>query len=197
MKKTAFLILTIAVLMTAGCKGGRTAGKAQGEAAAEQQAEAPDTFMDAIERYLTDSIAPNYLKAAYCIPYCNWVSADTSRPDTVAVLGDFWVLNYVQEADTLKTVSGGNHPGRMLVCKGADGRFEVTEFEQTADGSDNLTSAQRIFGDKFNEFAAAHSNDIEREKKREKALAKFVKRTGLPVHFYKDYGWPALEIPPK
>ena len=125
------------------------------------------------------------------------MSADTSNPDSVAVLGDFWVLNYVQEGDTLKTLSGGNHSGRMLVCKDSEGRYAVTEFEQTADGSDNLPSAQRIFGDKFDEFAAANSNHIEREKRREKALAEFVKRTGLSAKFYQDYGWPALEIPPK
>lgn len=191
MKRFGLMFLAVAVLLTAGCKGGRRVGQAQ-EAVQE-----PEAYMTAIVKYLTDSIAPGYLKAAYCIPYCNWVSADTSRPDSIAVLGDFWVLNYVQDGDTLKTVSGGNHSGRMLVCRDADGNFAVTEFEQTADGSDNVSSAQRIFGEKFGEFSAAHSNDIEREKRRESALGEFVKRTGLAVHFYKDFGWPALEIPRK
>ena len=193
MKRIALMFMAVAILLTAGCKGGKKAQSAQ-----EQESEqAQESYMTAIERFLTDSIASHYLQGAYCVPFCNWISADTSNPDSIAVLGDFWVMNYVQEADTLKSVSGGNHSGRMLVCKDADGHWVVKEFEQTADGSDNVPSAQRIFGDKFDAFAAAHSNDIEREKKRESALGEFVKATGLQVHFYKDYGWPALEIPRK
>ena len=187
------MFMAVAILLTAGCKGGKKAQSAQ----VQEPEQAQESYMTAIERFLTDSIASQYLQGAYCVPFCNWISADTSNPDSIAVLGDFWVMNYVQEADTLKSVSGGNHSGRMLVCKDADGHWAVKEFEQTADGSDNVSSARRIFGDKFDAFAAANSNDIEREKKRESALGEFVKATGLQVHFYKDYGWPTLEIPRK
>ena len=56
------MFLAVAVLMTAGCKGGQKAGKAQANAqeSAQEEQSAPeqDTFMAAIERFLTDSIAP-------------------------------------------------------------------------------------------------------------------------------------------
>ena len=62
MKRLALMFLAVAVLMTAGCKGGQKAGKAQANAqeSAQEEQSAPeqDTFMAAIERFLTDSIAP-------------------------------------------------------------------------------------------------------------------------------------------
>ena len=187
MKKITLLIIAIAMIMVAGCKGKK--------AESAQPAPEPETFMNAIEKYLVESIAPEYLQGAYSIPFCNWVCADESNPDSIAVLGDFWILNYVQDADTLKTVSGGNHSGKIIICKDAEGNFYVADFDQTLDGSDNETSARRIFGDKFEEYAAAHSDDVARERIRTQSVADFVKRDSLAVKYYKDFGWPAVEIP--
>ena len=182
MKKITLLIIAITMFFVAGCKGKKPAPE-------------PETFMTAIEKFLVDSIAPCYLHGEYSIPFCTWVSPDESNPDTIAVLGDFWVLNYVQEADTLKTVSGGNHSGKMAICKDAEGHFFVADFEQTLDGRDHKPSAIRIFGDKYDEYAIAHSNQAAREKIRAKAIANFVKRDSLDVKYYRDPGWAAIEIP--
>ena len=193
MKKTFLLMaaLIAALCIAPGCKGGKKAA----QAAAEEPAAVPETFMTAIENYLTDIVAPNYRQGTYCIPFCDWVCANESNPDTIAVLGNFWVMNYDQEGDTLKMVSGGNHSGKMIVCKDADGHFSVAEFEQTADGSGFEPSARRIFGEKYDDFAAAQSDDVAREKVRAQSVAAFVKRDSLVVKYYQDFGWPAVEIP--
>jgi hypothetical protein len=193
MKKT-FLLMTafITLLCIApGCKG----GKKTAQAAAEEPAVEVETFMTAIENYLTDIIAPDYSQGTYCIPFCDWVCADESNPDTIAVLGNFWVMNYDQEGDTLKTVSGGNHSGKMIVLKDAAGHFSVAGFEQTEDGSGYEASARRIFGGKYDDYAAAHSDEVAREKVRAQSIAAFVKRDSLEVKYYQDFGWPAVEIP--
>ena len=192
MKKITLWAIAALVLFMAlpGCKGKKAAKEA-----APVAEEAVETYMTAVENFLTDSIAPNYLQGAYIIPFCNYVSADESNPDQIEVLGEFWVLNYVQDADTLKTVSGGSHPGKMTICKDEEGHFKVTAFDPVLDGSEFAPSARRIFGDKFDEFAAAQSNQDAREMCRAKSVAAFVKKAGLPVKFFKDYGWPAVEIP--
>ncbi len=190
MKNIALRIIaaTIIIGALAGCHNHRKAGAAPAEPEAE-------TVLTAIDRFLTDSIAPSYLQGKYCIPFCDYIHTDESDPDNICVLGDFWVFNYEQAVDTLKCVSGGNHSGKMMIKKDAEGHFSVVSFEQTTDGSDAEPSARRIFGDKYDEFAAANSNSIERDQIRADAIAGYVKRNQIPVSLYQDFGWPAIEIP--
>ena len=190
MKNIAFRIIAAAILIgaLAGCRNNKKADNAPVEPEAE-------TYMTAIDRYLTDSIASYYLKGEYSIPFCDFIVADESNPDRISVLGDFWVLNYDQAGDTLKCVSGGNHSGKMLIGKDAEGHFSVLSFEQTSDGSDFEPSARRIFGEKYDDFAAANSNSIERDQIRADAIARYIKRHSIPVSLYQDYGWPAIQIP--
>ena len=111
--------------------------------------------------------------------------------------GDFWVFNYKQDGDTLKTVSGGDHPGMMIVKKNENGEFVVASFEQVEDGAGNLESAKRIFGEMYDAFHSLNSNEEAREKVRAKSIANYVKANNLPVKYYQDFGWPAKEIPTK
>ena len=148
-----------------------------------------------IEQYLTDSIGKQYAPGEVCIPYIQVVKLDDSIPDSVLVWGDFWVFNYKVEGDTLKTVSGGAHPGMFIIQHSEGHGYVVTGFDQVADGSDNLPSAQRIFGDKYEAFHAINSNEEKREEVRAIQIADYVKAHNLPVKYYQDYGWPAKEIP--
>jgi hypothetical protein len=97
--------------------------------------------------------------------------------------------------DTLKTVSGGDHPGKMCLKKNEKGEFEVISFEQVEDGSNNLQSAKRIFGEMYEAFHSINSDQETREQVRAIFIAKYVKDNKLPVKFYQDFGWPAREIP--
>ena len=60
---------------------------------------------------------------------------------------DFWVFWYNVSGDTLQTVSGGSHAGRMTL------RYENGE-----------------------------------------QLGDYVRRQGLNIRYYQDYGWPAVEL---
>ena len=155
----------------------------------------PGDCEDAIRMYLTDSIAPQYAPGEVAIPCIQVVELDDSNPDSVLVWGDFWVFNYNVASDTLKTVSGGAHPGMMTIQHIEGTGYTVTGFEQVGDGSNYLPSAKRIFGDKFDAFQAIYSNAEKREEFRAAQIADYVKAHELPVKYYQDYGWPAREIP--
>lgn len=152
------------------------------------------TYFPAIERYLIDEFGSKYLQGQYCIPFQTVVAVDESNSDDILVWGDFWVLNYNLDGDTLKTVSGGSHPGLMHI-KQTDKGFEVTAFEQVEDGSENLPSAKRIFDDKYEMFHEINSDQNRREQHRAEVLANYVEKNKIPATKYQDYGWPVKEIP--
>lgn len=148
----------------------------------------------AVADYLVNVIGKNYVEGELCIPSPFVISADYGNPDDVKVWGDFWVFNYNQSGDTLKTVSGGSHPGLMHLKK-TDKGMEVTSFEVVEDGAGNLESAKRIFGDQYEAFHEVNSNQEKRESIRLQFIADYVKKNNLPVKMVQDYGWPAVELP--
>ena len=153
-----------------------------------------DSFLSAIDRYLTDKIGKQYAEAEICVPFHTIIGADESNADDILVWGDFWVFNYNQVGDTLKTVSGGNHPGLFHVRKTETG-FEVTSFDQVEDGAGNMESARKIFGEKFSDFQNVHSDDEAREQLRGDVLAEYVTKHNLSATMYQDQGWQAKELP--
>ena len=198
-----------AVIMT-GCKKKTTETKTDtatteervtttdGQVTNEEQppsAEANEsTYFMAIDRYLVEEIGKHYDKADHCVPFHSIVGVDESNADDILVWGDFWLFNYNQSGDTLKTASGGNNPGLMHLRQTESG-FEVIAFEQVADGADNIPSAKKIFGDKFDALQAIQSDDQKREELRAEVLSKYVKDKKLEVKMYQDYGWPAKALP--
>ena len=148
----------------------------------------------AIEDYLVNVIGKNYAEAEYCITSPFIVSTDNGNKYDVLVWGDFWVFNYDLSGDTLKTVSGGNHPGLMHL-KRTDSGYEVTSFEEVEDGTVNLESSKRIFGDNYEAFCEINSNQEKREDIRLHFVADYVKKHNLPVKMLQDYGWPAVALP--
>ena len=148
----------------------------------------------AVYDYLVNVIGKNYAEAEYCIPSPFIVSTNEGNKDDVLIWGDFWVLNYDLVGDTLKTVSGGSHPGLMHLKK-TDKGFEVTGFDAVEDGAGNMESAKRIFGDNFDAFWEVNSNQEKREDIRLHYIADYVKEHNLPVKMVQDYGWPAVALP--
>ncbi len=152
--------------------------------------------LEAINRFLVDSIGKQYAPGEVCIPCVQVIGTEQQDPSAVLVWGDFWVYNYNVAGDTLKMVSGGSHPGLMCL-QSLDNGYVVTGFEQVADGSDFLPSAKRLFGIKFDEFQKVNSDQEKREEARARSIADYVKANELPYKYYQDYGWPAIEIPVK
>ncbi len=151
-------------------------------------------YFPAIERYLVKEIGSKYLEGEYCVPFQTVIAVDERNSDDILVWGDFWVFNYNLDGDTLKTVSGGSHPGLMHI-KQTDTGFEVTSFDQVEDGSKYLPSAKKIFGDKYNNFHAVNSDDQRRERHRSEVLANYVQEHNIPATKYQDYGWPVKKLP--
>ena len=109
------------------------------------------------------------------------------------VYGDFWIFWYNISGDTLKTVSGGNHAGRMTISEDGDSLY-VSAFVQTEDGAGNDASAQRIFGNHYDIYMNMHSNASVREAVRREQLAYYVKQQALPFRYYQDFGWEAVQL---
>lgn len=148
---------------------------------------------NAISDYLVKEIGSQYSQGEVCVPVLMIVSTEEKEADNTLVWGDFWVFNYNLAGDTLKTVSGGNHSGLMTVQKQGD-KLTVTSFEQTEDGAGNEASAKRIFGQHYDVYQNMHSNEDVREAVRKEQLKEYVRQHNLNVHYYQDYGWPAVEF---
>ena len=202
MKQSKRLLMLAAILICGvslvSC--GNKKAKEQPKEAQEETVQVEKVVSDAelcnaaVEDYLVNVIGKNYAEAEYCIPCPIVISTDDGNKDDVLVWGDFWVFNYDQSGDTLKTVSGGDHPGLMHLKK-TDNGFEVTIFEAVEDGAGNMESAKRIFGDSFEAFWELNSNQEKREDIRLHFIADYVKKHNLPVKMVQDYGWPAVVLP--
>lgn len=151
-------------------------------------------YFPAIDRYLVNEIGKHYAKGEHCVPIHSIVTVDERNGEDILVWGDFWVFNYNQVGDTLKCVSGGSHPGLMHIRQTENG-FEITGFDQVEDGSRNLQSAKKIFGDKYDAFHTINSDVEAREKLRANGLAVYAKNHNLNATMYQDYGWPAKKLP--
>ena len=142
----------------------------------------------AISDYLLREIAPYYRQGEICVPSLMMVHEEDS-----SVMGDFWVFWYNISGDTLKTVSGGSHPGKMTLTYTSN-QPQIIDFERVEDGSRFMPTAKRIFGDYLDIFMNMHSNESVREAVRRKQLSEYVQQNGLNVHFYQDFGWEAVEL---
>lgn len=137
----------------------------------------------AISDYLLREIAPQYLQGEICVPTLMIVAEDEYEPDSVSVWGDFWVFWYNIAGDTLKTVSGGDHPG-MMTIKYENGIPQVVAFDRVEDGSRFTSSAQRIFSGRYDIFINMHSNESVRESVRREQLSEYIHQHNLSVHYY-------------
>ena len=147
----------------------------------------------AVVDYLVNVIGKSYAEGELCISSPFVISADYGNPEDVKVWGDFWVFNYNIAGDTLKTASGGSHPGLIHLKKGDKG-YEVTGFDQVGDGSRYDPTAKEIFGEHYEAFHKINSNSEEREKFRAQGIAEYVKKHDIKATMYQDYGWPAVKL---
>lgn len=146
----------------------------------------------AMSDYLVKEIGEQYLQGEVCIPTL-LIAAEEENDDETRMWGDFWIYWYKTSGDTLKTVSGGNHSGCMTL-KQENGELRVTAFEQTVDGAGYAASAQRIFDKYYDVFNNMHGNPDVRNAARKEQLQEYVRQNGLPIRYYQDYGWDAVEL---
>lgn len=198
MKKTTLWML--AAILICGVSMVSCGNKNAKEEAKEEPTQVEQVVSDAelckaaVNDYLVNVIGKNYAEAEYCIPSPFVISTNEGNKDDVLIWGDFWVFNYDISGDTLKTVSGGSHPGLMHLKK-TDNGFEVTNFDAVEDGAGNMESSKRIFGDNFEAFWEINSNQEKREDIRLRFIADYVKKHNLAVKMVQDYGWPAVALP--
>ena len=183
-----------------GCQNKNEKVKPEQKATEENVAKSRDEVVEpksvamVVDDYMVNEFGKHYLQGDVCIPSNFIISQDNGNAEDVLVWGDFWVFNYEVAGDTLKTVSGGSHPGLMHLKK-TDKGFEVTSFDAVEDGAGNMESAKRIFGDNFDAFWELNSNQEKREDVRLHFIADYVKKHNLPVKMVQDFGWPAVELP--
>ena len=223
MKITKVLILSMlvafALIAFAACGGSGTEEATEPETtAAETEATAAPTYnggqygyagTDPVEgaayEYMVDEIADEYYGAddddgVVSVPVVKIVKRVDNEDGSSDLYGDFQIYNYKVEGDTLKCISGGDHPGKMHVVKeendddADDNDYEVVNFEQVADGSEFEPTAKKIFGDSYDDFAKFLSDDKAKEEARAEALAVYVKTMGLKVTKYQDEGWDPIEL---
>ena len=194
-KMSLMALAVVIAAVSCGTRGQKKNAAAQtGETQAAEAVQETETYFDAIDKYLTETIGSQYGSGEVCIPYHDYISVDESQADDIQVWGSYWVDNYNIVGDTLMFVSGGSHPGIMHVNQDEAGHFTVTGFDPVGDGSQFLPTAKAIFGDRFEDFQAALSDQNHREAVRKAAIASYVEKHQLSVKVYKDYGWPAVEI---
>jgi hypothetical protein len=162
-------------------------------------------YLVAIESYLVDSLGKNYSPGEVCIPAYSVInieepgepsdSTEVISATNIKVWGDWWIFNYNIVGDTLKCVSGGNHPGLMHLKQNNTHKWVVSSFDQVEDGSRNLPSAKRIFGEYYDTFHKTNSDQHHRDSVRLTQVAYYVQQHNLPVTMLQDYGWPAVELP--
>ena len=220
MKKKLALLLSLLMVLTCFSFALSACGSAANEAAeeaAEEAADAADTAEEAavdtfngmelgyegddwaeyaVYQYLAKQIAPQYEppEGAISLPIVRIVEKDTDEDGDVDISGDFWILNYVIEGDTLKCVSGGAHPGKMELIPVGSG-YSVKEFEPVADGGAFESSARDIFEENYDKFMEVQGDEAGREELRAKGIAAYVKTMGLDVTKYQDEGWDPVDIP--
>ena len=162
--------------------------------AAEHGYAGSDPVEAAVYEYVADELSEGYSDAEYNIPIVSIVGTDDSNASDILVWGDFWVINYNGEGDTLKAASGGDYPG-LIHLKKDDDEYEVVKMDMVADGGNFESSAKEIFGDKYDAFMKVNSDSEAREKLRAETIANFVKANSLNFTKYQDEGWDPVDIP--
>jgi len=109
-------------------------------------------------------------------------------PDYVRVWGNFWLMNYELEGQSLQTKNGGSFPGKFTLRR-KDGIYQVSERDMVGDGSDYQKDAERVFGEDDELFSAWSTQDQVTEENRKKTIQRYAEEWGLPLTSYQDPGW--------
>lgn len=188
-------VMLISITAVMGSCAGKQAASGGNDSiqASDSIASGDEAYVALIEKYLVDSIGSQYSPGEMCIPVSNVIDVDDSDSTDVKVWGSFWVFNYNISGDTLKTVSGGSHPG-LFHLNVASNAWKITSFDKVGDGSNYLPTAKKIFGDKLEAFQKIESSDKQHDTLRTQAVSAYVKKHNIAATMYQDYGWPPVKL---
>ena len=219
MKRTIALLLSMLMILT--CFSLASCGKkaeekpaeepAQEEPAAEEPAETEDQtdpvngaiygydgedpVVAAVYQYLVEHAADNFdIPAnAVTIPIVQIIATEEDKGDAL-VYGNYYMMNYEIDGDTLKCISGGAFPGK-LTCIQVGSGYSGKELEVCEDGGGFEESAKKIFGKNYDTFMQVQADENTRELARAEIIASYVKANKLDVTKYQDEGQDPVEIP--
>ena len=156
----------------------------------------PEAFFTVLYNYIRDDLGSHYAQSDVTIPCPYILDIDESDKDDIRVYGDFRVYNYSLNGTTLECESGGSHPGciHMKYTDTGSG-YEITGFDEVADGSGYDETAKEIFGSRYDSFIKMNSDDDAKEKIRAQIIANYVAANDLSVTEYQDYGWDPVPLP--
>ena len=191
-------VMLISITAVMGSCAGKQAASGENDSiqaidSIDSIASGDEAYVALIEKYLVDSIGSQYSPGEMCIPVSNVIDVDDSDSTDVKVWGSFWVFNYNLSGDTLKTVSGGSHPG-LFHLNVASNAWKITSFDKVGDGSNYLPTAKKIFGDKLEAFQKIESSDKQHDTLRTQAVSAYVKKHNIAATMYQDYGWPPVKL---
>ena len=135
--------------------------------------------------YFVMEVGQYYDKADVTIPSGSIIATDESNPDDIKVWANFWLFNCNVDGETLVIASGGHFPG-LLHLKKTDAGYEGVSFERVDSGTGHRESAMKIFGEHFDAFEAASSNDEETNNMNTKSIADYVKANNIAVTQYQN-----------
>ena len=162
------------------------------------------TGEDPIEGAIADVLASEDISEQYltepgsvAIP-CPVILKTEKTDDThVKVIGNFWVMNYVLQDQTLKCISGGECPG-IITLELEDDEWSVTDLDEVGDDEDYEAGIERVAGgdkDLIAKFYEAHDMSGDPLKSiREKYIREYVEENELDVTAYQDEGWDPVEL---
>ena len=162
------------------------------------------TGEDPIEGAIADVLASEDISEQYltepgsvAIP-CPVILKTEKTDDThVKVIGNFWVMNYVLQDQTLKCISGGECPG-IITLELEDDEWIVTDLDEVGDDEDYEAGIERVAGgdkDLIAKFYEAHDMSGDPLKSiREKYIREYVEENELDVTAYQDEGWDPVEL---
>lgn len=212
MKKLYIVFLSLVMVLTASmlsaCGGGSESSEEPAEEVAVEESSEEEALADgakygytgtdpielAAYKYMCEKIGKDYESGEHTIAYAQIINEDVTNPEDVLLKGSFWVENYNLEGDTLKCVSGGNHPGCFHLKQNEDGSYEVTSFDAVADGGSFESSAKEIFGDSYEDFMKAYSDDEAKDTARYDAVSAYINGNEIPATKFQDEGWDPIEL---
>ena len=162
------------------------------------------TGEDPIEGAIADVLASEDISEQYltepgsvAIP-CPVILKTEKTDDThVKVIGNFWVMNYVLQDQTLKCISGGECPG-IITLELEDDEWIVTDLDEVGDDEDYEAGIERIAGgdkDLMAKLYEAHDMSGDPMKSiREKYIREYIEESELDVTAYQDEGWDPVEL---
>ena len=206
-----FMVVWCIGLTACGGSDAENTGDTESSEAVEEETAAPTVFWGgygymgddpvegAVYKYMATEVSKEYdvEEGMVSIPVVKVINRVDNEDGSVDVYGLFEVYNYTVEGDTLECQSGGSHPGKMHLVKDEAAKaeeYKVESFEQVGDGSEFEPTAKAIFGDKYDEFMKADSDDEAKAALRTETVANYVQATGLEVTKYQDYGWDPVDI---